>query len=74
MFSEKRVAKYGRLTVCLTEHELEVLEERDVDHGAEYGQYAALVPLLLHPRQVHQGRAGHHPLLIRKTKVTSVFL
>ncbi len=48
------MSKYGRLTVCLTEHELEVLEEGDVDHGAKDGQYAALVPLLLHPRQVHQ--------------------
>ncbi len=60
------MSKYGRLTVCLTEHELEVLEERDVDHGAEDGEDATLVPLLLHPGQVHQGGAGHHPLLTQK--------
>jgi len=47
----------------LTEHELEVLEKGDVHHGAEDCGDAALVPFLLHPRQVNQGRAGHHSLL-----------
>ena len=40
--------------MMLTEHELEVLEQGDIHHGAEYGGDAALIPLLLHPRHLHQ--------------------